>query len=34
MLYAQRLFILKSHIALAKQEVEKRRGAMASPAIV
>jgi TRAP-type uncharacterized transport system substrate-binding protein len=27
LLYAQRLFILKSHIALAQEEVEKRRGA-------
>jgi hypothetical protein len=30
LLYAQRLFILKSHIALARQEVEKRRLAVSS----
>jgi TRAP-type uncharacterized transport system substrate-binding protein len=30
--YSQRLFILKSHIALAKEEVEKRRGAVSGAA--
>ena len=30
--YSQRLFILKSHIAMAKQELEKRRGAVSRPA--
>jgi hypothetical protein len=30
--YAQRLFILKSHVALAREQVEKRRDAAAAPA--
>jgi len=30
--YAQRLFILKSHVALAREHVEKRRGAGVAPA--
>ncbi|MDH5283842.1 MAG: hypothetical protein OEW80_08170, partial [Gemmatimonadota bacterium] len=30
--YSQRLFILKSHVALAQEQVEKRRSAVAPPA--